>query len=182
MSDLRRHSYTPKEIRFLEKNIAGRSYAELTKLFNKRFSLKLSESKVKDTCRYRRLFNGKKAAPNRPIGSERVESDGYVVVKMAHPNIWRHKHLAVWEAANGMIPKGHVVIFADGDKTNFELKNLLLVSRRELCLMNMYGFISRNNNLTKTGKLIADLSLMINGRKRGVKKTKKRKRRIKDDS
>jgi hypothetical protein len=172
MNDQTRHSYTLKEIRFLEKNVTGRSYAELTKLFNKRFSLTLSESKVKDTCKYRRLFNGKKSAPNRPIGSERVESDGYVVVKVAHPNIWRHKHLAVWEAVNGMIPKGYVVIFADRDKTNFKLKNLLLVSRRELCLMNRYGFISCNNNLTKTGKAIADLTMAINDRKRGTKNRK----------
>jgi hypothetical protein len=175
MSDLMRHSYTPKEIRFLEKNVAGRSYTKLTELFNRRFGLTLSESKVKDTCRYRGLFNGKKAAPNRPIGSERIESDGYAKIKIAHPNIWRHKHLAIWEATNGRIPKGHVILFADGDKTNFKLKNLLLVSRRELAVMNRSGLIYDTAALTKTGKLIADVKLLAGDRKRTALKRKRKR-------
>lgn len=38
------------------------------------------------------------------------------------------KHRFLWETANGPIPKGHKVIFADGDKTNITLDNLIMVS------------------------------------------------------
>ena len=31
------------------------------------------------------------------IGEERITTDGYVVVKIAQPNIWRRKHILEWE-------------------------------------------------------------------------------------
>jgi hypothetical protein len=86
---------------------------------------------------------------------------------------WRHKHITIWEAANGKVPRGHVVIFADGDKSNFALDNLILVSRGELVVMNRCGLISNDKDLTQAGKAVADIKLAIGGRKRGMKKRKK---------
>lgn len=42
-----------------------------------------------------------------PVGSERVNGDGYVDIKVADPNKWRGKHLIVWEEHNSCpVPKG----------------------------------------------------------------------------
>ena len=101
----------------------------------------------------------------RPIGSEKI-SDGYVWVKVADPHKWKIKHRLVWEAANGPVPKGHVVIFGDGNRMNFELDNLLLVSRRQLVVMNARGLISEDPELTKAGIAVADVYLKIHERKR----------------
>lgn len=91
------------------------------------------------------------------LGSERVNSEGYTDIKVADPNVWKQKHRIIWEKANGPIPKGHVVIFGDGDRRNFELDNLILISRRQLSFMNKKGLIQNDADLTKTGIIIADI-------------------------
>ncbi|WP_138751762.1 HNH endonuclease signature motif containing protein [Paenibacillus sinopodophylli] len=102
-----------------------------------------------------------------PVGSERVNADGYVDLKIADPNKWRGKHLIEWEKHNGgSIPKGHAVIFGDGNRTNFEPDNLIMVSRAQLAVMNRRGLIQCNADLTRTGVIMADIYRKIGERKR----------------
>ena len=71
----------------------------------------------------------------RPVGYERVTADGYVEVKVAdHPdpdgpahNNWVPKARLVYEREVGPVPPGHKVVFADGDKANFDPSNLVAV-------------------------------------------------------
>lgn len=51
------------------------------------------------------------------------------------------KHWLIWKNAYGPIPKGHVVIFGDGNRCNFELNNLILVSRKILSDLNVRNLI-----------------------------------------
>jgi len=189
---LHRH-YTPEEIRFVKKNIRGITYIEMTELFNERFGLRLTLKQI-ETLMYKHglrngigSYNGG-APPNkgkkhkpwqrnyRPIGSERVMpySSGkeYVEVKTGH-HTWKRKHTAIWEKANGKVPKGHVIIFADGNNRNFALDNLMLVSRAELAVMNSCGLISLHKKLTLAGKAVADLKMLISKRKSVNKRRKK---------
>jgi hypothetical protein len=171
------HKYTPEEIRFIKKNIAGRSYADMTEMFNRRFGISLTFAAIKEAAHRRGLYSGLdgRFKPgcsyySRPIGAESLDGNGYVKVKTVHPRVWKYKHHIIWEKANGPVPEGHVVIFADGNKLNCDLDNLLLVSRGELITMNRLGVICQDRDLTKTGKLIADLTMQINDRKRRMKK------------
>jgi hypothetical protein len=187
--------YTPEEILFVKKNIRRRSYAEMTKLFNARFRLRITLKQMETLVYKHGLRNGigsfrpghvpankGKTHPSRqgnyrPVGSERVDN-GYSVIKVSdrknqyHKN-WRRRHVAIWEAANGKVPRGHLVIFADRDKRNFALDNLMLISRNGLAVMNHEGLISSDRDLTRAGKTIADIKLLIADRKRGTKKRKK---------
>jgi hypothetical protein len=199
--------YTPEEKQFIKRNTTGRSYAEVTELFNRRFGLSVTVGKIKGTIKRLGLCNGRdtRFRPGhipankcvkgehrsvatefkkgnrpwnwRPVGTERANSDGYAEVKIAEPRTWRGKHLLIWEKANGPVPKGHAVIFADGDKTNLKIKNLLLVSRKELAVMNHLGLIQAFADGTKAGKIIADIRIKIAERKRGAKKRKTGKRK-----
>jgi hypothetical protein len=107
----------------------------------------------------------------RPVGSERRTTphrrDGYyqIDVKIADPNVWKAKHLLVWEAAHGPVPPGHVLLFADQDRENCTLENLILVSRRELAVLNKRSLISDDADLTSTGLNVAKLILLMNERK-----------------
>lgn len=102
-----------------------------------------------------------------PVGSERVNGDDYVDIKIADPNKWRGKHLLVWEKYNGRtVPPGHVVIFGDGNRRNFVPDNLILVSRGQLAIMNKRGLIQNDAELTRTGLIVADLYKKIGERKR----------------
>jgi hypothetical protein len=47
-----------------------------------------------------------------------------------------------------------------------------MVSRRELAVMNHLHLITAHRELTKTGKMVADIKLLIADRKRGIKKKK----------
>lgn len=100
--------------------------------------------------------------PNRkPIGSERTDSkDGYTYVKIQDGKLnknWKLKHVLLWEKYNGPIPKGHKVVFANGNKKDIRIKNLVLVSDSELLIMNRNGLIYNDSELTKTGANIAKL-------------------------
>lgn len=106
----------------------------------------------------------------RPVGSERITKDGYTEIKIAEPNKWRLKHIVLWEEENGPMPKGHALIFLDGDKTNIDIKNLKLISRRKLLVMNKNKLIKKDAEITKTGSIIADLLIKIDENKKRLGK------------
>lgn len=70
----------------------------------------------------------------KPDGYERVDVEGYTYVRVNGKFVQKH-HL-VWQQANGPVPKGMSVVFKDGNKQNFALDNLELLSRKELMLRN----------------------------------------------
>ncbi len=79
-----------------------------------------------------------------PIGTERASKDGYIVIKvraeadvaMSKDN-WMLKHVWVWEQANGRkLPDGHMVMFADKDKRNFDPDNLVAVPKKLIGVIN----------------------------------------------
>jgi hypothetical protein len=106
-----------------------------------------------------------------PVGSERINADGYVDVKISDTDPkpqkrWRGKHILIWEAAHGPVPPGHVVIFGDGNNRNFDPNNLLLITRAQLVRMNQSHLIQNDVELTRTGIIIADVYNKIGERRR----------------
>ncbi|MEK5238069.1 HNH endonuclease signature motif containing protein [Paenibacillus sp. FSL L8-0470] len=102
-----------------------------------------------------------------PVGSERVNGDDYVDIKIADPNKWRGKHLIIWEQHCGRtVPRGHAIIFGDGDRRNFDPDNLILVTRGQLAIMNKRGLIQKDSKLTRSGVILADIIQKIGERKR----------------
>lgn len=75
----------------------------------------------------------------RPVGSERVNVDGYIEIKVADPSKWELKHRVVWEESNGKIPAGMNLVFRDNNPLNTKLDNLMLVTRAENLEMNSIG-------------------------------------------
>lgn len=110
---------------------------------------------------------GQLPALTRPIGAERWRDDGYLWVKVAHPNKWRQKHRVIWEAANGPIMPGYKIIFTDGNRSNFDINNLICVSAAELVRLNQKGLIFNNPEATKAGVLVARLLTKAGKIKRG---------------
>ena len=67
-----------------------------------------------------------------PVGTVVTNCDGYLKKKIANNrnrHDWRFLHHLVWEAANGPVPTGYVLVFKDGDRRNVTLDNLECVSR-----------------------------------------------------
>ena len=111
---------------------------------------------------------GNKPANWRPLGSERISKDGYIEVKIADDMLnknWKAKHIMIWEEHNGPVPPGHVIIFGDGNKRNFDPENLLLVSRKQLARLNQMKLIQGDAELTRAGIVIADICNKIGERR-----------------
>ena len=113
----------------------------------------------------------------RPIDSTRINVDGYTEIKVADPKKWRLLHRVIWEKEHGPVPKGHVVLFGDGDRTNISLENLLLVSRAELAMLCKFGLIGKSREITGVGIIAANLRLKLG---KLQKKNKKRRKNIVD--
>lgn len=110
---------------------------------------------------------------HKPVGTESIRNNyrrgqKYVYVKVAEPNKWRMKHVVVWEQHNGPVPKGKVIIFADGDTLNCGIDNLRLIDRATHVVMNHTG-------LCKYGKEFKDTAILIADLKCGVSSAGKRK-------
>jgi len=85
-------------------------------------------------------ISGRAAQLLLPIGTLRVNSDGVLERKVTElpggPHLrWHPVHRLVWEAANGPVPQGHLVVFRPGRKTTelekITMDALELVTRAE---------------------------------------------------
>lgn len=90
-----------------------------------------------------------------PVGCERSKK-GYVVVKVAEPNVWRFRHHLAWEESHpgqSVDSRRDSVLFLDMDTGNFAPDNLVKVSRRLMPRINSgkFGHMARGDvdgNLT----------------------------------
>ena len=111
-----------------------------------------------------------------PVGTVVTKGDGYLWKKIAdQPGNWRHNwrqlHLIMWEEAHGPIPKGHLVIFKDGNRQNCVLENMALITQAENAVMNKQGLRYETAEHTETGILIAKVKIAASKRKKkGAKK------------
>ena len=104
-----------------------------------------------------------------PVGSEAKTSDGYWKVKIADPNIWKMKHILLWEQANGPIPKNMLLIFLDGNKDNCTLDNLSMISRAVNARKNQHHLTGANSELGKMAVMTAKLIAAMHEKRRMLK-------------
>jgi hypothetical protein len=186
---------TPEQDQFLKNHVVGKGNVELLELINRTFDLDLKLSQLRAYKKNHKLSSGLKGhfkkghvpvnkgthnggweptqfkkghRPHNydPIGTEKEKADGYVWIKIADPHKWRQKHRIIWEEANGPIPKGHKVLFGDGDNRNFDLDNLILVTDRQMAVLNKKGLRQNNADLTRSSLIIADIYSKLRDRKR----------------
>ncbi|AMG51484.1 HNH endonuclease [Enterococcus gallinarum] len=83
---------------------------------------------------------GQPARNHKTVGTERIDRDGYVIVKVQENGPWherwRLKHKVEWEKVHGKIPPGYVLIFLDGNKQNITMENLKLVTQAQNLQLN----------------------------------------------
>lgn len=96
-------------------------------------------------------------ANHRQLWEERLTGDGYTEIKIKEPSKWMLKHRYIYEKHYGKIPDGYSIMFADQNKQNFDINNLILVSRAENLIMNHNKLVFDNDELTKSGHLVAKI-------------------------
>lgn len=83
------------------------------------------------------------------VGSEALVKGGFVKVKIAEPNKRKLKQRLIYEQHYGEIPKGYVVTFLNGDKHDFRIENLMLISQAENLRLNNRKIRTADEELTK---------------------------------
>lgn len=186
--------YTLEQREFIKNNLSGKTVSELTEIFNDKFGTDFKVNQIKHYKKNNKLKSGvdcrfKKGQTNNykikgisegfkinqfrkgnishntlSVGSEVITIDGYTKIKIGNPNKWKYKHIFIWEKSNGAMPEGHVIIFADKDKSNFNIDNLILISKAELLTLNRYRLIKEDAELTKTGLVVAKIYRKISER------------------
>jgi len=189
------HKFTNDQRKFIEDNANGLSNQKITDLVNEKFNLALTVQQVKGFKHNNKISSGltgyfpkghvssnpikkgqrlsqktefkkgEKSWNYMPVGSERINTDGYKDIKIADPNKWRAKHILLWEQHNGPMPKGYKLIFLDGNKLNISLDNIELVSNAEMLNLNRLNLIKNDSELTKTGILLTKVILKTNKRR-----------------
>lgn len=125
----------PKELAAIAGKISSNSPGAKEHQFKKGFvpanKGKKMPPEVYAKCAGTMFKKGQNPINHREVGSERIDRDGYIMIKVAEPNKWKLKHRLVWEQANGPIPKGYNIQFRDGNKLNLDIDNLYMISRKE---------------------------------------------------
>lgn len=155
-----------EKLKYLKKIVKGRTCCEIADMMNDNFkTLYFTPSRIKHYKRRFGLVSGidsrfkKKQIPHnkKNIGYEFIDTKtGYSYIKTKTG--WKLKHRYLYEKIYGKIPKGYSVIFADQDKNNFDINNLILVNDRDKLVAKNKRLFTSNQELTKTGLLIAKLS------------------------
>ena len=127
--------YTEEQDEWLKSNFSKLGRKECTKQFNEKFGTNKLEGNLKVHCNRDlklKITKTDKSLHHSPKYSEGHEifhkNSGYIFVKSSDRNaIYITKQRYIYEKAHGKIPKGYSVIFLDGDRTNFDLDNLMCI-------------------------------------------------------
>lgn len=184
------NSYTPGQLSFLKENYKTMDRSELTEAFNKKFEQDRTLNAIHGTCKRNKFKSGRTGyfppgnkpwstgtkgicKPNassfqkgnrpanwKPVGHERIDRDGYTLIKVEEPNVFKFKHRVLWEKEHGEIPDGFLIAFIDGDKSNFDdIANLELISKQENVRRNKMQISTAPEPVKETMKLIAKLQV-----------------------
>ncbi|CAN2327210.1 HNH nuclease domain-containing protein [Fusobacterium sp. oral taxon C10] len=177
--------FSEEQIAFLKSFNGEKTYKELAKLFQDKYEINFVSLSYFRRCLRKANIDYKYIKTNsgsfkrgftpwnkgmktnikpknlKGLESERITKKGYILIKIKEPNVWELKHRFLWKQVNGKIPKGSVIIFANGDKTNFDLDNLICVSKNELRQLNRYKLKKDDAELTKAGIGIVKLKAKL---------------------
>ena len=119
----------------------------------------------------------------KPIGYERLSRDGYIEVKVkmrpSNPKCndnFVPKHKIVWEAANGPVPEGCIVVFKDGNKQNITLENLACITRKQNAVLNHAHIRCDNPEAFEACLAMADIKSAVSKRKKEVKRNGRKRK------
>lgn len=161
-----RSKFNEEEKQFIRDNYIGITTPELTKLFNQKFNREEDNEVIRNWKKHNGLKTGidtrfkKNQVPHnyKPVGSEFISKyDGYTYVKIAEPNKWELKQRVIYKQYYGDIATEDSVIFADKNKQNFDIDNLILVKRNVKLMAKNKRLFFKDKELTKTGMLIAEV-------------------------
>ncbi|HDA7041408.1 TPA: HNH endonuclease [Staphylococcus aureus] len=182
-----RFKWEQKHIDYVKSIYKGRYLKDVRDMFNNKFGTNISKDAI--NAKMNRLGVKSGVSPygsrqahghlHKPIGSKKLGQHGYVLIKVDNKtnnqrNNWKLYHHYVWEKYYGEIPPKHAVIFLNGNKKDFRIENLAMITYSTLQMMINNNLFYENAELTKTGINIA--KLLKKQTRRSVKKMKNKEK------
>lgn len=87
-------------------------------------------------------------AKPKTIGKKHIMKNGYMRTQTG--NGFNYEHIYVWEKVNGKVPKGFVIHHIDHDRTNNDIENLELMTKKKHDIMTIAE--NTKNGVRKTFK------------------------------
>ena len=106
-----------------------------------------------------------------PVGTERVDRDGYVLVKVQEDgpsnHRWKLKSRLICEEYHGRkLRSSEKIIYLDGNALNLAIDNLKLFTDKEHAVMNKSRLRFNDAELTEVGLTIAKIKIAMGQKKR----------------
>jgi len=190
--------FTPPQVQFLKDHYGELSRKELTAALNEKYATTFKESQVAGFLKSNKIRSGRTGyytkgqkswnkgskgvmQPNsgsfqkgqtahnlKPTGSERVNVDGYVEVKIDGCKAWKLKQRVVYEQHFGPLTSADVVRFKDGNRLNIDPANLEKITRAEHHYLNQLGHNAAPPEIKPTIHAIAKLQAKVSDHKRSA--------------
>lgn len=157
------HKYTPAEIEYMLDLCRTHSYKVTQMGFNEKFGTDLTVDAIKYMCNTRGVYafnkktqRGRTPWTHKEVGSEYIDPDGYIYIKVAEPNRWRLKHHLAWEQHNPPISKDETLFFLDRNRQNCTYENLAKMKKKWIGAFNKF-FTSEEIFTQDTFKVACDV-------------------------
>lgn len=172
--------FTDHQLAIYRKFATGHTTAEIIALVREYWAIEMKPANVRSYNRAHGIksgLNGKRSMiggkhsypigmviPRNAASKSRLNRSPTVIVKCEDG--WHSNQRRIWELANGPIPKGHKIVFLDGNTMNYSLTNLALVTDAEFLMMNDRHLLTNDKALTRSGIAIARVLAKTNQLKR----------------
>lgn len=105
------------------------------------------------------LKPGSRPHNTNEVGDIVLATIGYYKIKIAEPDVWKFCHIKAWEDAHGKVPEGMMVSFKDGNRENWDIGNLMLITNEENGFLNSNHLRSEFPEITEAAANMAKLQM-----------------------
>lgn len=120
--------------------VSKKDFPLLVNEINKKFDIGMTPRKLTDYCSHRKICLGTYSKRKYVVGDEFLRN-GLVYV-MTESGKSRNKAALIWESHNRPLADDEVVTFLDQDRRNFDIENLVVLTKKES------GYLGRRKLLT----------------------------------
>ena len=161
--------YTEEHINYLKQIAPGRIGREITDMFNKKFGLNKTRTQIANTLSYNNIKTGMHGKGRRGcIASNRDEVGTVKIrkrsadIKIANPGEWQDFSRYLYEQYhNEKLKKDDLILFLDKNNKNFNINNLVKVTKQELRTINLNIGLSQDREINKSAIALAKLQNKI---------------------
>ncbi len=98
---------------------------------------------------------------HREVGSQRINNDGYIEIKVAEPRVWKLLQRHVWEQHNGQLLPNINIRFKDSNPFNCAIENLEPVDKYLHLKLNLCNYKNMPEEVKPVAMNVAKLETKI---------------------